>query len=92
MKRKTDSYERSGRVFSLVLASIVINTSVPAEGASGVEKKESLAARIQQACENASLEKKQKAGEEDRTTTMQFPNFPNYFSNFPNFPNYFRNW
>ena len=74
---------------TVILASVVLSQTLQVQHVSGAE--DSLAARIaavqaQTHGDVVDVQSKENEG------TMQFPNFPNYFSNFPNFPNYFRNW
>ena len=75
----------------LVLASVVVS-GAKADAATGTDaQKEELSARI---CKAQRLQQvvPDQASSKDGLVTMQFPNFPNFFSNFPNFPNYFRNF
>ena len=75
----------------LVLASVVVS-GAKADAATGIDaQKEELSARICKAQRSQQVVPDQ-ASSKDGLVTMQFPNFPNFFSNFPNFPNYFRNF
>lgn len=87
---KRASIEGNHRVaLSAVVASIVIGI----DPSSACAMDESLASRIEKArSANAVQVTAEVSRLDEGGQTMQFPNFPNYFSNFPNFPNYFRNY